>query len=54
MYIFLSNRIYPTAENTKLIKMDTRTNIQQVIYDAIPDKEKYDIQEEEVMETALK
>jgi len=35
IYIFLSNRIFPTAKNTKLIKMNTRTEIQQVIYDAI-------------------
>ena len=35
VYIFLSNRIHPTAKNTKLIKMNTRTEIQQVIYDAI-------------------
>ncbi len=35
IYIFLSNRIHPTAKNTKLIKMNTRTEIQQVIYDAI-------------------
>ncbi len=53
VYVFLSNRIYPTANNTKLIKMDTRTKIQQVIYDAIPDKEKYDKVKEEVAETAL-
>ncbi len=35
VYIFLSNRIHPTAKNTKLIKMNTRTEIHQVIYDAI-------------------
>ncbi|MBN2172961.1 MAG: serine hydrolase [Bacteroidales bacterium] len=35
VYIFLSNRIYPTANNTKLIKMDTRTAIQQVLYESI-------------------
>ena len=35
VYIFLSNRIHPTAKNTKLIKMNTRTAIHQVIYDAI-------------------
>ena len=35
IYIFLSNRVYPTAKNKKLIKMDTRTKIQQIIYDAI-------------------
>ena len=35
VYIFLSNRTYPSAENTKLIKMRTRKEIQQVIYDAV-------------------
>jgi CubicO group peptidase (beta-lactamase class C family) len=35
IYVFLSNRIYPSAENRKLLKMDIRTNIQQVIYEAI-------------------
>lgn len=54
VYIFLSNRIYPTASNTKLIKMDTRTKIQQIIYDAIPEEEKQKKEEEEIAETALK
>ncbi|MFT4595490.1 MAG: beta-N-acetylhexosaminidase [Psychroserpens sp.] len=35
VYVFLSNRVYPDAENKKLLRMDVRTNIQQVIYDAI-------------------
>ena len=37
VYIFLSNRVYPDAENNKLLKMDVRTRIQQVIYDALVD-----------------
>jgi len=37
VYVFLSNRTFPTAENRKLIKQNTRTIIQQVIYDAIED-----------------
>jgi len=40
VYIFLSNRVYPNAENKKLLKMNIRTNIQQVIYDAIKEGEK--------------
>lgn len=32
VYVFLSNRVYPTAENTKLAKMDIRTRIQSEIY----------------------
>lgn len=39
VYIFLSNRINPTSNNTKLIKMNIRTDIQQVIYDAISKSE---------------
>jgi beta-N-acetylhexosaminidase len=35
VYIFLSNRIYPDQDNNKLIQMNVRTDIQQVIYDAI-------------------
>ncbi|RYD81722.1 MAG: hypothetical protein EOP53_05655 [Sphingobacteriales bacterium] len=35
VYIFLSNRVYPTAENTKLAKMNIRTDIHDVIYEAI-------------------
>ena len=34
VYIFLSNRVYPDAENKKLAKLNIRTEIQQVIYDA--------------------
>ena len=35
VYVFLSNRIHPTAENKKLLKMDVRTNIMDVFYQAI-------------------
>lgn len=35
VYVFLSNRTYPTASNTLLIKSGLRTRIQQAIYDAI-------------------
>jgi beta-glucosidase-like glycosyl hydrolase/CubicO group peptidase (beta-lactamase class C family) len=52
VYIFLSNRINPTAKNTKLIKMDTRTKIQQIIYDAIGTSSEVD--REEVTANALK
>ncbi len=41
IYVFLSNRTYPTAENRKIIKNNLRSNIQQAIYDAI-DKFEYD------------
>lgn len=35
IYVFLSNRIHPDAENKKLIKMNIRTEIMKVIYDSI-------------------
>ena len=35
LYLFLSNRVLPTRANTTLYKLNTRTNIQQVLYDAI-------------------
>lgn len=35
VYIFLSNRVYPSAENTRLIRSGLRTKIQEVIYKSI-------------------
>lgn len=35
LYVFLSNRVIPTRDNTRLYQLNTRTNIQQVLYDAI-------------------
>lgn len=35
VYVFLSNRVYPDASNNKLIEMNVRTDIQQVLYNAI-------------------
>ncbi|MCM4160105.1 serine hydrolase [Antarcticibacterium flavum] len=37
LYIFLSNRVAPTRDNSRLYRLNTRTNIHQVIYDAILD-----------------
>jgi CubicO group peptidase (beta-lactamase class C family) len=34
-YVFLSNRVCPSAENWKIRDMNIRTNIQQVIYEAV-------------------
>lgn len=31
VYVFLSNRTYPDADNTQLLKLDTRTEIQRVV-----------------------
>ena len=35
VYVFLSNRVYPDAENKKLVQLSVRTKIQEAIYDAI-------------------
>ncbi len=35
LYIFLSNRVSPSRENSRLYRLNTRTEIQQVLYDAI-------------------
>ncbi|HOP02930.1 MAG TPA: glycoside hydrolase family 3 N-terminal domain-containing protein [Tenuifilaceae bacterium] len=39
VYIFLSNRIYPDANNSKLVDLNIRTNIQDIIYQAIRQSE---------------
>jgi len=38
VYIFLSNRVFPEAENSRLMNMDIRTKIQDIIYDAVNDE----------------
>ena len=35
VYVFMSNRVHPTRDNTRLYQLNTRTKIQQVLYDAI-------------------
>lgn len=35
VYVFLSNRIHPSAENKKLVELNIRTDIQQIIYDSM-------------------
>ncbi|MFK8061457.1 MAG: glycoside hydrolase family 3 N-terminal domain-containing protein [Polaribacter sp.] len=37
VYVFLSNRVYPTMENRGLVSSNMRTEIQQIIQDAILD-----------------
>ncbi|MFD2999337.1 glycoside hydrolase family 3 N-terminal domain-containing protein [Pontibacter toksunensis] len=39
VYVFLSNRVNPTRENSKLSQLNTRTNVLQVVYDAIEKSE---------------
>ena len=38
VYVFLSNRVYPDASVNKLASMGTRTDIQDLIYQAIMGK----------------
>ena len=38
VYVFLSNRVYPDAENWKIVKQGTRTKIHQMIYELIQSK----------------
>ncbi len=35
VYVFISNRVYPDMYNNKLGKLDVRTNIHQLFYDAV-------------------
>jgi len=35
VFIFLSNRTYPSMHNNKLNKMDVRPSIQGIVYDAL-------------------
>lgn len=35
VYVFLSNRVYPSANNKKLAELNIRTDLQQAFYDAI-------------------
>ena len=43
VYVFLSNRTYPTAENRMIISSNLRSNIQAVIYDAIIREERVEV-----------
>ncbi|MBC8319361.1 MAG: serine hydrolase [Bacteroidetes bacterium] len=35
IYVFLSNRVYPDMNNSKLMELDIRTNIHQLFYEAL-------------------
>jgi CubicO group peptidase (beta-lactamase class C family) len=45
VFVFLSNRVYPNAENRKLITSNTRSRIQDVVYDALASIEKGRLQD---------
>jgi len=38
VYVFLSNRVYPDMDNSKLMKLDIRTNIHQLFYESLKQK----------------
>ncbi|MCF8365004.1 MAG: serine hydrolase [Bacteroidales bacterium] len=38
VYVFLSNRVYPDAANYKLLKMNLRTDLHQLVYDIFDNK----------------
>jgi beta-N-acetylhexosaminidase len=35
LYVFISNRVYPDARNTKLLRMNLRTELHQLMYDIL-------------------
>ncbi|MBP7464237.1 MAG: serine hydrolase, partial [Bacteroidales bacterium] len=35
VYVFISNRVYPIAENNKIISLGIRTNLHQLMYESI-------------------
>jgi hypothetical protein len=39
LYVFLSNRVYPTRNNSKLSTMNVRTNLHQALYDAMKESQ---------------
>jgi CubicO group peptidase (beta-lactamase class C family) len=38
LFVFMSNRVYPTRNNSKLFELNIRPSIHQVIYDALNNK----------------
>lgn len=45
VYIFLSNRVHPDAENWKLVNLNVRTEVQRVIYQSIGLPERFESHE---------
>ena len=39
-FVFVSNRVYPNAENKKITSMSVRTEIQRVIYEALEESKR--------------
>ncbi len=47
VYVFLSNRVYPDAYNYKLVKMNLRTNLHQLVYDILNKKRPFSLSKQE-------
>ncbi len=43
VYIFLSNRVYPTRENRNLYTLNIRSTVQQVFYNALKSDHKFEV-----------
>jgi CubicO group peptidase (beta-lactamase class C family) len=43
VYIFLSNRVYPTRENRNLYTLNIRSAVQQVFYNALKSNHKFEV-----------
>ena len=41
IYVFLSNRVHPDASNSKIMKLNIRTNIHEAFYEAIRNAKNY-------------
>lgn len=47
LYVFLSNRVYPDAYNYKLLKMNLRTELHQLVYDILDKQQLFILPEKE-------
>ena len=45
LYIFLSNRVYPTRNNNKISRLNLRTNFGEMIYKTIQESRALPMQE---------
>jgi beta-N-acetylhexosaminidase len=44
IYVFLSNRVFPDADNWKLVELDVRTEIQRVVYESLGIADRFESQ----------
>jgi beta-glucosidase-like glycosyl hydrolase/CubicO group peptidase (beta-lactamase class C family) len=50
VYVFLSNRVYPDANNYKLLKMDLRTDLHQLVYDILNEQKPFTLRKKDGIE----